>query len=201
MPTFWTLRPQFSVAFATLGKLDNVPDHVSLSKLRRGHLIELSLDGSYFARDTTAYQFGPSGKKTPAGSEPVDLYRNRQGGCLVVSTRLGAALASADPTVRLATVKIKGVKSVNTAVVVTAPLVDALDAPASGARFEKWDGAPDEIIAARRLVINPANVPEQRTVFRTPHLSTVWFIRDALKPALASFVGLAIEDPATVAID
>lgn len=197
MTAFWALTPVFDPAFAALGKLENPTDDLPLSKLRRGELVAPELGPkARFTRSTEKFQFGPSGKKTPAGTTPVDLFRNRQGGCFVVSPRLADALVAADPAVRPSKVKLSGVTGLDHAFVLTAPLVDALDLAASKAKVEKFGGVPDEITRATKLVLVEKRVPADRAVFRVPLLDKVWFVRDQVRAAIAAYAGLELTDPA-----
>lgn len=198
MPTFWTLQPESLHTHASLGSLEKAAETVPLSKLRRGLLVGVDLGPkAQFARSKQAFQFGPSGKKTPAGSDLVDLFRNRQAGCFVASPRLAEVLVKLDPAVSLSRVKLVDVKGLDHAFVLTAPLVDALDLSASGAKVEKAD---DEIVRAKKLVLVASKVPAERAVFRVPFLDNVWFVRDRVKDALADFVGLELGDPAAMRI-
>jgi hypothetical protein len=98
-------------------------------------------------------------------------------------------------------VKLLGIKGLDHAFVLTAPLVDALDLAASGAKVEKFDGVPDRIVKAKKLVLRADKVPPDRAVFRVPLLDDLWFVRDSVKAELDAFVGLELEDPATQALD
>jgi hypothetical protein len=197
MSEFWTLRPEWKPGeFATLGELERVADDVP-NDLRHGRLVGPDLGAkARFVRSSKPYQFGPSGKKTPAGKAPVDLFKSKQAGCLVASARLAEALLEADAVLTLSRVSIVDVEGVDHGFVITAPLVDALDLKKSGAKLERVRGLPDELVSAKKLILDAARVPSSRAVFRLPLLSTTWFVRDAVKERLADFIGLEFEDPA-----
>jgi hypothetical protein len=197
MTAFLALKPEWMPGqYATLGELEGVDDNV-LYALRRDPGAKLELGTrARFSRSKKAYQFGPSGKKTPAGKQPVDLFDCGQPGCLVASPRLAAALTAADGSLQSARVKLVDVDGMDHAFVITAPFVDALDLRASGAKLMKARGLPDELERAKKLVIDAARVPRARSVFRVPLIDSMWFIRASVKDDLAGFVGLAFEDPA-----
>lgn len=197
MTAFWTLRPEFLPTYAKLGKLENAREDLPLSHLRRGTLVGVDLGAkARFVRSTLSYGFGPSGKKTPAGAVPVDLFATKQAGCLVASPRLAETLASLDSALRLVRVKLVDIKGVDHGFVLTGPLVDALDLRASGAKVESFGGVPSEITRAKQLVLSPSKVPADRRVFRVPLVDDVWFVRDDARAALATFVGVELGDPA-----
>lgn len=196
---FWALRPAFDPSYASLGKLEQAPDDVPLSKLRRGLLVGIELGKkARFARSKEPFRFGPSGKSTPAGTAVVDLFRNRQAGCFVVSPRLCEVLRECDGALRPVRVGLTGVDRLDHGFVLTAPLVDALDLSASKAKVEKFDGVPDEIGRAKSLVLRA--VPAERSVFRVPLLDGFWFVRDDVKAKLDGFVGLELSDPAKTSV-
>ena len=194
---FLALAPAFNPSYTALGKLEHASDDVPLSKLRRGQLVGVELGRkARFTRSKEPFRFGPSGKTTPAGAVVVDLFRNRQAGCFVVSPRLAELLTRVDPALRPSRVGLSGVDGLDHGFVLTAPLVDALDLAASKAKVEKFDGVPDEITRAKSLVLR--TVPADRAVFRVPLLDDFWFVREDIE--LAGFTGLELTDPATTTV-